>query len=228
MWGTGENAILSNLSKQCILFGSRDLSRNWGSVFVPVSLIFRISLPNIMIHMFPVTIIDYICNVNYIISELHLQILHFIRFILPPPQRRQAVNPHPLWEAYAMAGKMWEKKVLYSSCHVSCDTHTYTFHLQCCSSLIHFGIHNAAFQHRLREAQSRFFYMCNALPFEQSLQLQRIGASKFMLFRLNLKLLIGPVWTSRLRTCHRESVSHKTEGVNNEKRLAPSPVYLMR
>lgn len=72
---------------QRILFGSCDLSRIWGSVFVLLSPICRIGLPNIMTHMFSVTIIDYICNVNYIISELHLQILHCIWLILPPHAR---------------------------------------------------------------------------------------------------------------------------------------------
>lgn len=111
VWWAGENSIPSSRPWQCILLGSCNLNRIWGSVFVLLSPIFRISLPNIMTHMFPVTIIDYICNINYIISEFHLQILHFIPHILPPPQRRQAVNPHPLWEAYATVGKMWEKRL---------------------------------------------------------------------------------------------------------------------
>lgn len=59
-----------------------------GGQFLFFSLIFRISLPNIMTHMFPVTVIDYICNVSCIISELLLQILHFIRLLQHP-------HPHP-------------------------------------------------------------------------------------------------------------------------------------
>lgn len=131
-----------------------------GGQFLFFSLIFRISLPNIMTHMFPVTVIDYICNVSCIISELLLQILHFIRLLQHP-------HPHPKGDRLLIPSSVgslcygWQnvkkKKSLYSSCHVSCDTHTYTFHLQCCSSLIHFGIYNAAFQHHFREAQSRFF-----------------------------------------------------------------------
>lgn len=56
-----------------------------GGMFVLIFPTFKISLPNNMTHMFPVTIINCICNVNYIISELYLQILHFVQLFLPTP-----------------------------------------------------------------------------------------------------------------------------------------------
>lgn len=86
--------------------------------------------------------------------------------------------------------KCEKKKALYSSCHVSCDTHTYTFHLRCCSSLIHFGIRNASFQHHLRESQSRFSLICNSLLYSGVCREWK-GTSKLILYRLSLKPLVS-------------------------------------